>query len=861
MTHSSAPTSHSNGSDFDIDACINRIAAWLPTQAPIKDFVYHNTLESFQHLNFHEALSVAGKMFGALSYLPLGDYQKFYEEGRIRNHGLEWALAKTGLPLAEQQAIRLSLFEPDASGHYPPVALASHGLRNAWLTLLEIDLNALVHPIIFRLLASFFDQGISRWKLPKENESFWQVVKRLSQESLFPLYPFREPAVVRMLDQELDDIILTCLQKIAGDKSVYEQYLLEMLLAHPGWSGMARVVENNPKALLHLRKISLKEVIATELLCELAIVSARKPSGYPKVSELPNLHGIPLLNEDVMRPNVPPRLRVWHEAWEWTLYTELLAALKTQIGELTKPSSTEKSTPQAQAFFCIDERECSIRRYLEEINPAIETFGAAGFFGVDFYYQGMHDAYPVAQCPIVITPKHLVLESSAAPNAKNKKNNGSQLDKIQFSKHSLFRGWLYSQLLGLGYALKMAWTVFRPSSRLPIIKKWSETEAVQSHLHILRENDEPNEDGILLGFSFTEMADKVGNLLRNIGLTKNFAPLVVVVSHGSSSVNNPLFAAYDCGACASKPGSPNARAFAWMANQPQVREILRQRGVDIPDTTHFVASLHNTSRDEITYYDVQTPPPGFQKFKHDMQHALLRNARERCRWFELGPKSTSNQQAHDHVISRATSIFEPRPELDHSNNLYAIVGPRALTRHLFIDRRAFMHSYAPETDPEGSILLGILNAVIPVCGGINLEYLFSRIDNSVYGSGSKLPHNVIGLIGVANGVEGDLRTGLPQQAIEVHEPARLMIVVTQDTAVVDKTIARLGGLKQWLDNEWVRFVACEPQSGDLYLYSQHGWEPIPLPADYSVPAAKRSEEVIIGRTRAIPVHQLTGKAA
>jgi len=42
----------------------------------------------------------------------------------------------------------------------------------------------------------------------------------------------------------------------------------------------------------------------------------------------------------------------------------------------------------------------------------------------------------------------------------------------------------------------------------------------------------------------------------------------------------------------------------------------------------------------------------------------------------------------------------------------------------------------------------ILSAVIPVCGGINLEYLFSRIDNSVYGAGTKLPHNVIGLLGL-----------------------------------------------------------------------------------------------------------------
>ena len=123
----------------------------------------------------------------------------------------------------------------------------------------------------------------------------------------------------------------------------------------------------------------------------------------------------------------------------------------------------------------------------------------------------------------------------------------------------------------------------------------------------------------------------------------------------------------------------------------------------------------------------------------------------------------------------------------------------------------------------------ILSAVIPVCGGINLEYLFSRIDNSVYGAGTKLPHNVIGLLGVANGVEGDLRTGLPSQMIEVHEPARLLIVVEQTREILDKTLAKLGALKEWLDNDWVRFVSCHPSSRELFLYSVNGWEAVELP--------------------------------
>jgi len=406
--------------------------------------------------------------------------------------------------------------------------------------------------------------------------------------------------------------------------------------------------------------------------------------------------------------------------------------------------------------------------------------------------------------------------------------------------------------------------VFRPGAKLPVIRKLSEVES-HSQLHLLRETDEPTEEGYMLGFSFSEMADRVGGLLRNIGLVKDFAPLVVIVAHGSSSVNNPHFAAYDCGACSGKPGAPNARAFAWMANHDSVRAILAERGIVIPVETRFIAALHNTSRDEVTYFDkhllAEHPAPGLAGFQHAMKKALERNARERCRWFELGPQSHSNVEAHNHVINRASSIFEPRPEYNHSNNLYCIVGRRSLTQNLFMDRRAFMHSYDPTTDSQGDIMVRILSAIIPVCGGINLEYLFSRVDNSVYGAGTKLPHNVIGLIGVANGVEGDLRTGLPSQMIEVHEPARLLIVAEQSCEVLNKAIAKIGTLKEWLDNDWVRFVSCHPDTRALFLYTASGWESIDESMLVDVPEASHSEKIIVGQTQTIPVHQFTRRSA
>ncbi|MGZ4970892.1 MAG: YbcC family protein [Methylobacter sp.] len=841
---------------FDLDASIEHIAHWLPAQGPIKDFIHHNTLHAVQHYPFHEGVAIAAKIFGARSYLPLEDYQALYQQGRINGDAIDWAIEHSGGAKQDREKLRKTLFKQDETGHYPPVSLANHGIRNAWLTKLEVDLNSLVHPILFRLLGNFLDQGISRWSLPKNGEHFWDCVLRLAQNSLLPLYPLNEPNVRELLSETPDQVIKTCLEHIVGDKLLYEQYLLELLLAHPGWSGMVRIIEQNPKSLLARRKISLKEMLAVELALELAFLYKKRGSHFSSIAALPHQDGTPLLKDGALKPKIPLHLRVWHEAMEWSLHKELLAALKANVSD-----SDSKPKTEVQALFCIDDRECSLRRYLEEIDPAIETFGAAGFFGIDFLYQGLDDAYPVAQCPNIIVPKHLIKELGSKPKPDSKPG---KLTNMHFTAHSMFRGWLYTQTLGLSYSVRMAWNVFRPGSKLPEIRTLSEVES-HSHLHLARESDEPTEDGYLLGFSFTEMADRVGGLLLNIGLTKNFAPLVVIVAHGSSSVNNPHFAAYDCGACSGKPGAPNARAFAWMANNNLVRAILSERGIDIPDETRFIAALHNTSRDEITYFDPhlleEHPVPGLQAFQQTMKEALQRNARERCRWFELGPQSHSNEEAHDHVMERATSIFEPRPEYNHSNNLYAIVGRRDLTRGLFMDRRAFLHSYDPATDAQGDIMARILSAVIPVCGGINLEYLFSRIDNSVYGAGTKLPHNVIGLLGVANGVEGDLRTGLPSQMIEVHEPARLLLVVEQTCNILDKTVAKLGPLKEWLDNEWVRFVACHPTSRELSLYSVNGWEAVELPDAGEVPNATHSEKIIVGQTKTIPVHQLMRRHA
>jgi uncharacterized protein YbcC (UPF0753/DUF2309 family) len=142
-----------------------------------------------------------------------------------------------------------------------------------------------------------------------------------------------------------------------------------------------------------------------------------------------------------------------------------------------------------------------------------------------------------------------------------------------------------------------------------------------------------------------------------------------------------------------------------------------------------------------------------------------------------------------------------------------------MTKNLFLDRRAFLNSYDYTTDPSGELLANVIRPIGPVCGGINLEYYFSRIDNHKLGAGTKLPHNVIGLIGVSNSSDGDLRPGLPLQMIEVHDPVRLLVVIEHSPEVVLNVLKSSKEIYQWYINDWIHLVVIDPFTKNLYDFA------------------------------------------
>ena len=836
---------------FDEDHVLHVIKHYLPSQTPIKDFIHHNTLHAFQHEKFYDAIFKASKIFGYQVTLELSDFRNLYSQGRISKAVLDRVIVEKkggeNLDLWKKMLISKSFDEHND--------FRIGRLRELWKIKYHFDLDNHVHPLLFRILASYLDQGISSNHFPFVDQGLIASLRILESNSFASF--FKTDRARNML-MDSGTSITQLLELVVGKSEFFEEYLFDQQFSHHGWSGMIVTVEESPQTLLYAKNITFKDLIILELLLEIDQLDFELGSTWKPLMEGSNLDVT-----DLLRPiefhELNEVFKLWQDAFEWSYYDQVLAGIHQNF-----------ATPQAsipvksfQAIFCIDERECSLRRHVEFVDPQAETLGSPGFFGVEFYFQPEGGKFYEKLSPAPVTPKYLIKElNNSDPHEKelllSKKSN------------SFFYGVFYSLFLGFYAFVKLGLTIFRPKMNPAIFNAFTHM-GKEADLQIENQGLDQIENGLQLGFTIQEMADRVAVLLKGIGMVSNFAEIVYLVAHGSSSANNPHHGAYDCGACSGRPGAVNARVFAFMANHPKVRELLQTSGIFIPVTTQFVGALHDTASDLMDYYDVSilndTNAEAHLLNKLTFEKALDLNAKERSRRFSSIKTQNDIRVIRKEIQKRSVSIFEPRPELGHGTNALCLVGTRNISKGLFLDRRAFMNSYDYKTDLNGDALLGVLKPIPPVCGGINLEYYFSRVDNQKFGAGSKLSHNVLGLIGVTNSSDGDLRPGLPLQMIEVHDPIRLMVIVEHFPEIVLKTIKILPELYEWFNNEWVHLVSVDPETkqfsyfknGEFVLYETLANQvpSISNMHDFLEQAKEMETNHILDATKEnLPIHQL-----
>ncbi|MEQ1798885.1 MAG: DUF2309 domain-containing protein, partial [Lacibacter sp.] len=816
---------------------------YLPAQQALKDFIHHNSLHAFQHMKFYDAIFKASGIFGFQVHLQLPEYREMYTTGRIRNDVLQMVIAQKKARLNDEvgqgkESIddwkeKLISKEYDTINH-PRIGQ----LRKYWKDVYQLDLDNKVHPLLFRILCAFLDQGIAIDSFPVVSKPFTESMKEMEQNSFVSF--FKTKAVKKKFLSG-NYSITELLTKIVGKEEYFEQYLFDQQFAHHGWSGFVSAVEDNPQTLLDRKQITLKELLEFELLMELDALNHALGNRWQPLASHVTAPPVDLF-ADFPKSEFAEVIELWQDAFEWSYYDSVLKGillaspsnfvpslagiskggvldsairtdyLNSQSSEI--PPSGGGGAASLQAIFCIDEREDSIRRHIEAVDKKSETFGAPGFFGVEFYFQQQGSKFYDKLCPAPVTPKYLIKESDAKSVRK---------EELIYTKHThgILSGFILSISFGFWAFVKKLEMLFRPTMSPAISNAYGHMDN-KSTLTIENKNLSDTENGLQIGYTLDEMVTRAEGFLRGIGLIKNFAPVVYFVAHGSSSANNPHHGAHDCGACSGRPGATNARVQSFILNHKKVREQLAAKGIIIPDTTQFIGSMHDTAADVWAYYDEDVLSEDNAK-RHlvniqNFETALNLNAKERSRRFASINTKQGLEQVRKAIHSRSVSLFEPRPELGHGTNTLAIIGRRQTSKGLFLDRRAFLNSYDYTTDPEGTILSAVMRPIGLVCGGINLEYYFSRVDNIKMGAGTKLPHNVMGLFAVANSSDGDLRPGLPWQMIEVHDPVRLLVIVEHQPDIVLKAIQSTPEVFEWYKNEWVHIVALHPIEQQFYYF-------------------------------------------
>ncbi len=774
-----------------LDRAIQQACGRMAPVWPLSSFVAVNPFLGFADMSFEEAAGELRRLTGARMLMPRAFYREAMREGRIAPSDLAAALAEArAAGLTRESLLRAVVADPKPPNRVATVAdvldALSEGDRQISRTAFMID-------EISRWCAAYFDEGQASWPAPWRAMDLYEAWRWSAQfdGNVRAMGVKGLAETVASLPPDPREAIAAVLSRLEIPADQWSDYLFRALYDVRGWAAYVRRLDweaelaGEPAGLL-------TEFLAIRLVWGYALFRQRRDkafvSAWRAALAASRARGIERAAAEDLSLDL-----VLHRAYEHAIQHRLMAELAAG------PQADGAQRPDLQAVFCIDVRSEVYRRALETVWPQADTLGFAGFFGMPFAYECAGEAAQ-AHCPVLLRPSFRVragvARSDVAHNVRRKA--GAIWTELKQSAVSCFA---FVEAFGLTYGAKLAAAAA------------GDTSAKRPPPRARLRGD---------GLDLAQRVNLAEGALRGMSLTKNFARLVLLVGHGSTTTNNPHAAGLDCGACGGHCGAPNARFAATLFNDSEVRRALANRGIEIPGDTWFAAALHDTTTDAIWLMDQEDAPATHARdldeaaAKFDQASTLARA--ERAPLLGLSAADAGK------VFARSGDWSQVRPEWGLARAAVFIAAPRAITAGRNLEGRAFLHSYDHAADPGLKVLELIITAPMVVASWISLQYYGSTVDNAAFGAGDKTLHNVCGRVGVLEGNGGDLRVGLPLQSVHdgerlVHEPVRLSVFIGASPEAMSKVLATQPQVRALLDNDWVFLFALDDTGRTTHRYA------------------------------------------
>lgn len=807
------------GAQDQLAGAVERACARIAPTWPLDRFIAVNPFWGLVGRPLPEVAARLRSLSGAELLMPRAFYRQAYRSGALGDEHLEAALAAAGArePVDSLRAL-LDEDEPAVSRRASLAELAD-ALRAPPQT---ISWAGLVRQNISQFCAVFFDEGQATFAVTRD-AGLYATWRRNAQRDRGPALQMGARAY-RALAGELPataaDVIAMALPGLGVPERHREDYLWSLLLDVNGWASWcayrrwtARLQGSDDGAIMELLAIRL----AWDWMLYRLGGAALEERWSAAMAAWPSADAAAAAE----------RSRDWllQSAMEIAWRAPLLRALPAGL------SARRAEAPAVQAVLCIDVRSEVLRRALESTAPEVQTLGFAGFFGLPIDYLPLGAAAARPQLPGLLAPRLRAGDTGLTQRDLAQRARSLELTAAATAfKTDAVSCFTFVEALGTTFAAKLLEASLgrgrgRGRSAAPDREGLSPAADQRRRPRLLgKRSGEP--------CARDERVELAAAMLRGMSLTRGFARLVLLLGHGSANRNNPHAAGLDCGACCGQTGEVNARAAAALLNDPEVREGLEQRGLELPPSTRFLAGLHDTTTDEVTLFELDLLPRAHAEDVAALQAWLAEaSARARAeRAAQLGLSHLAPRALGRALGARAKDWSQVRPEWGLANNAALIVAPREHCRHLDLQGRAFLHEYRHEEDQDHAILEQIMTAPLLVAHWINLQYYASTVDNPRYGSGNKALHNVVGgHLGVFEGNTGDLRIGLPLQSLHdgtrwVHTPLRLSVFLEAPRAAIDAILAKHEVVRQLVENEWISLFQLDQGEAAIYGLRGRQWQ-------------------------------------